>query len=39
LQGRFPVGGLGTRILPATNARPNEMLAVVDRSLIQDAVE
>src|SRR6202012_643821 len=35
----FPVAGLGTRILPATKAMPKEMLTVVDRPLIQHAVE
>ena len=35
----FPVGGLGTRFLPATKAMPKEMLPVVDKPLIQDAVE
>src|SRR4051812_1112397 len=35
----FPVGGLGTRFLPATKATPKEMLPVVDRPLIQYAVE
>jgi UTP--glucose-1-phosphate uridylyltransferase len=35
----FPVAGLGTRILPATKAMPKEMLTVVDRPLIQYAVE
>jgi UTP--glucose-1-phosphate uridylyltransferase len=35
----FPVGGLGTRFLPATKAMPKEMLPVVDRPLIQYAVE
>lgn len=35
----FPVGGLGTRFLPATKALPKEMLPVVDRPLIQYAVE
>ncbi|MGB1013889.1 MAG: UTP--glucose-1-phosphate uridylyltransferase [Nannocystaceae bacterium] len=35
----FPVGGLGTRFLPATKAIPKEMLPVVDRPLIQYAVE
>jgi len=35
----FPVGGLGTRFLPATKAVPKEMLPVVDRPLIQYAVE
>ncbi len=35
----FPVAGLGTRFLPATKATPKEMLTVVDRPLIQYAVE
>lgn len=35
----FPVGGMGTRFLPATKAIPKEMLPVVDRPLIQYAVE
>ena len=35
----FPVAGLGTRFLPATKAMPKEMLPVVDRPLIQYAVE
>lgn len=35
----IPVGGLGTRFLPATKAIPKEMLPVVDRPLIQYAVE
>src|SRR3546814_16962481 len=35
----FPVGGLGTLFLPATKSRPKEMLPVVDRPLIQYAVE
>jgi UTP--glucose-1-phosphate uridylyltransferase len=35
----FPVGGLGTRFLPATKAIPKEMLPIVDRPLIQYAVE
>ena len=35
----FPVGGLGTRFLPATKALPKEMLTVVDKPLIQYAVE
>ena len=35
----FPVGGLGTRFLPATKALPKEMLPVVDKPLIQYAVE
>jgi len=35
----FPVGGLGTRFLPATKAMPKEMLTVVDKPLIQYAVE
>lgn len=35
----FPVGGLGTRFLPATKAMPKEMLPVVDKPLIQYAYE
>ena len=35
----FPIAGLGTRFLPATKASPKEMLAVVDKPLIQFAVE
>ncbi len=35
----FPVGGLGTRFLPATKAMPKEMLPVVDQPLIQYALE
>ena len=35
----FPVAGLGTRFLPATKANPKEMLSVVDKPLIQYAVE
>src|SRR6266705_1686618 len=35
----FPVAGLGTRILPATKAVPKEMLPVVDKPLIQYAIE
>ncbi len=35
----FPVGGLGTRFLPATKATPKEMLPVVDKPLVQYAVE
>ena len=35
----FPVAGLGTRFLPATKAIPKEMLTVVDRPLIQYAVD
>ena len=35
----FPVGGLGTRFLPATKAMPKEMLTVVDKPLIQYAVD
>ncbi|GAA0779572.1 UTP--glucose-1-phosphate uridylyltransferase GalU [Castellaniella ginsengisoli] len=35
----FPVAGLGTRFLPATKAMPKEMLPVIDKPLIQYAVE
>src|SRR5271154_1463330 len=35
----LPVAGLGTRFLPATRATPKEMLTVVDKPLIQYAVE
>jgi UTP--glucose-1-phosphate uridylyltransferase len=35
----FPVAGMGTRFLPATKANPKEMLAIVDKPLIQYAVE
>ena len=35
----FPVAGMGTRFLPATKAMPKEMLPVVDKPLIQYAVE
>ena len=35
----FPVAGLGTRFLPATKAIPKEMLTIVDKPLIQYAVE
>lgn len=35
----FPVAGLGTRFLPATKSMPKEMLTVVDKPLIQYAVE
>src|SRR3954465_9407873 len=35
----FPVGGLGTRFLPATKSMPKEMLPVVDKPLIQYAFE
>lgn len=35
----FPVAGLGTRFLPATKAQPKEMLPVVDKPLIQYAIE
>ena len=39
LKAVFPVAGLGTRFLPATKAAPKEMLPVVDKPLIQYAVE
>ncbi len=35
----FPVAGLGTRLLPATKAIPKEMITIVDRPLIQYAVD
>ena len=35
----FPAAGLGTRFLPATKALPKEMLALVDKPLIQYGVE
>lgn len=35
----FPVAGIGSRFLPATKANPKEMLAIVDKPLIQYAVE
>ena len=35
----FPVAGLGTRFLPATKAIPKEMLPVIDKPLIEYAVE
>jgi len=35
----FPVAGMGTRFLPATKAVPKEMLPVVDKPVIQYAVE
>src|SRR5882672_5717799 len=35
----FPAAGLGTRFLPATKAQPKEMLALVDKPLIQYVVE
>ena len=38
-QAVFPVAGLGTRFLPATKASPKEMMPVVDKPLIQYAVE
>ena len=39
LKAVFPVAGLGTRFLPATKAMPKEMLPIVDKPLIQYAVE
>ena len=35
----LPVAGMGTRFLPATKATPKEMLTVVDRPVIQHAVQ
>src|SRR5580704_7939645 len=35
----FPVAGLGSRFLPATKANPKEMLPIIDKPLIQYAVE
>ena len=35
----FPVAGLGTRFLPATKAQPKEMLTIIDKPIIQYAVE
>ncbi|MCL4747074.1 MAG: UTP--glucose-1-phosphate uridylyltransferase, partial [Burkholderiaceae bacterium] len=35
----FPVAGMGTRFLPATKSIPKEMLPIVDRPIIQYAVD
>ena len=35
----LPVAGLGTRFLPATKATPKEMLSIIDKPLVQYAVE
>ncbi|AWD32625.1 UTP--glucose-1-phosphate uridylyltransferase [Candidatus Kinetoplastibacterium sorsogonicusi] len=35
----FPVGGMGTRLLPATKAMPKEMLSIIDKPILQYAVE
>ena len=35
----FPVAGLGTRFLPATKAMPKELLPIIDKPIIQFAVE
>ena len=35
----FPVAGLGSRFLPVTKSIPNEMLPIIDKPLIQFAVE
>ncbi len=35
----IPVGGLGTRLLPATRSQPKEMLPIVDKPVVQCVVE